>query len=218
MSARLPPSASVAAPTDGPRLSAPAALRNLVPLRELLVKHAPRSGRALEIASGTGEHVAAFAAALPKMYWHPTEPDATRRASIDAHVTDAGLGNVARAVALDATAVGWAQDHPANDLIVLINLLHLIAMPQVRTLINEAALALAPGGVLILYGPFKRNGKLTSAGDARFDEELRTADPDIGYKDDLDIAALLSDAALSPIDSTDMPANNLAFIARKPAL
>ena len=83
-------------------------------------------------------------------------------------------------------------------------------------LITEAALALAPGGTLILYGPFRREGVLTSDGDSKFDAELRTADPAIGYKDTVDITRWLSDAALSPIDRIDMPANNLAFIARKP--
>ena len=34
--------------------------------------------------------------------------------------------------------------------------------------------------------------------------------------DKLDIVRLLSDAALSPIDRVDMPANNLALIARNP--
>jgi hypothetical protein len=100
--------------------------------------------------------------------------------------------------------------------VVLVNLLHLIPTPEARTAVTEAAHALAPGGLLLLYGPFKRNGRLTSDGDIRFDAELRAANPAIGYKDDLDIVRWLADAGLSPIDRVDMPANNLAFLARKP--
>lgn len=216
MSQRLPPSASVAESTGGDRLFAPAAARNLAPLSALLDAQAPKTGRALEIASGTGQHVVAFAKQFPGLSWHPSDIDTARRASINAHAKEAALPNIAPALPLDATQPGWSADHNSFDLILLINLLHLISTPAVQTLITEAAAALAPDGRLILYGPFKREGQLTSPGDKRFDAELRAADPAIGYKDDLDLARWLSDAGLSPIDTQDMPANNLAFIARKP--
>jgi hypothetical protein len=171
----------------------------------------------LEIASGTGQHVVAFATALPDLHWHPTEIDQTRRDSIDAYVSDAALPNIApAAIALDATAPGWGKIHGPHDLILLINLLHLISVPETVTLITEAATALAPNGALILYGPFKRSGQLTSEGDARFDAELQSADPSLGYKDDLDIIRLLGDVGLNDPALMAMPANNLAFIARKP--
>jgi SAM-dependent methyltransferase len=213
---RLPRSASVAEPREGARLHAPAAARNLVPLTELLLAHAPREGTALELASGTGQHVASFAAALPGLAWTPSEIDPARRASIDAHVAEARLTNVVEAAFLDAARPGWGAEQYPRDLVVLINLLHLIPMESVRTVILEAAEALAPGGTLVIYGPFRRGGQLTSEGDRRFDAELRAADATNGYKDDVDIATMLSDAALSPIDMAEMPANNLAFIAGKP--
>ena len=218
MTPRLPPTASVAEPAGGDRLFAPAAARNLEPLCDLLADHAPPSGRALEIASGTGQHVVGFAKRLPGLTWHPSDIDTTRRASINAYAAEAALPNIAPALPLDATLPGWAGEHDPFDLIMLANLLHLISTPATRCLITEAAAALAPGGKLILYGPFKRAGELTSPGDIRFDSELRSADPTIGYKDDLDMARWLSDAGLSPIDQIDMPANNLAFIAGKPSL
>lgn len=213
----LPPSASVAHGTAGARLYAPAAARNSAALTELLLKHAPRSGTALELASGTGEHVCAFAAALPGLHWTPSEPDATRRASIDAHVAHSELTNIAPAAVLDATDPDWGGAHFPKDLIVLVNLLHLIPTPDTIMLIQQAAAALAQGGTFIVYGPFKRSGTLSSPGDEKFDAELRAADPAIGYKDDLDIARWLSDASLSPIDVVEMPANNLSFIAGKPS-
>ena len=214
---RLPPSASVAEDAGGDRLFAPAAARNLDALCALLADHAPPTGRALEIASGTGQHVVGFAKRLPRLTWHPSDIDTARRASINAHAADADLPNIAPALPLDATLPGWATEHGPFDLIMLANLLHLISTPATRCLITEAAAALAPGGKLILYGPFKRAGQTTSPGDTRFDAELRAADPMIGYKDNLDMARWLSDAGLSPIDEVDMPANNLAFIAGNPS-
>jgi SAM-dependent methyltransferase len=216
MSRTLPNSASIAHQKGGAKLHAPSAERNADALCQMLRRHAPSRGKALEIASGTGQHVIAFAQVFPNLDWQPTEIDASRRASIDAYVLEAKLPNVASAIDLRATEQGWRETVPAQDLITLTNLLHLISTAQVRTLIGEAARALTPDGVLILYGPFKRDGQLTSAGDAQFDAELRAADPDIGYKDTVDITATLEDAGLTDIQTDTRPANNLAFIARKP--
>lgn len=212
---RLPPSASVAEPAGGAKLHAPAALRNAGAICDLLVAHGPETGRALELASGTGQHVAIFARALPGLQWQPTDVEPARLASIDAHAAEAGASNIAPARTLDACAAGWGRAEAAADLIVLVNLLHLIPELAARRLLGEVAAALAAGGLFLLYGPFKRSGKLTSDGDIRFDAELRAADPAIGYKDDRDLRAWLSDAGLTLTSMIDMPANNLAFLIRK---
>jgi len=214
---RLPPSASVAHAAQDGKLFAPSALRNTAVLLELMHSHAPTLGHVLEIASGTGQHITAFAAALPHLHWHPSEPDPTRRASIDAYVADAGLQNVAAAIALDVAKAGWGSQIQPKDLITCNNLTHLITQTATQTMIAEVAQALAPAGRFMLYGPFMRSGMLTSEGDARFDAELRAADPAIGYKDDLDILRMFADAGLSPVQTVQMPANNLCMIAERSA-
>lgn len=209
---RLPPSASIANPLTGGRLHAPSAERNAPAIVDLLRAVAPTTGRALEIASGTGQHVLALATALPQLQWHPTEVEPARIASIDAYAKQAGLPNLHPAQYLDATAPGWGAAQGPYDLIHLGNLLHLIPEPAARTVLTEAAQALA--GTLIVYGPFRRAGVLTSDGDAQFDAELRAADPAIGYKDDAWVRDLLESAGLS-VTVREMPANNLAFVARR---
>ena len=74
----VPGTASVAAAQDG-KLFAPSAERNVDPLCDLLADIAPETGSALEIASGTGQHVVAYARRLPGLIWQPTEVDAARR-------------------------------------------------------------------------------------------------------------------------------------------
>lgn len=217
MTGALPPSASVAEATQGAKLSAPSALRNTQALIDLLHNVAPEHGSALELASGTGQHVAAFAQAFPNLMWHPSEVAADRRASIDAYRAEVGVKNLAPSKTLDACTSGWGRDAFAQDLILCCNLLHLIPVDAAHTLISEAGAALAIGGTLVLYGPFIRDGVLTSDGDARFDAQLRDADPEIGYKDDSVIAKWLVAAGLKIIQTVQMPANNLAFIARKPS-
>lgn len=210
----LPPSASVTTPVDGAKLSAPSALRNLPAILELLQTHAPERGRALEIASGTGQHVTALARALPAIEWYPTELAAERIASIDAYGAEAQLANLHPAAMLDASNAGWAAKLVAYDLVYLGNLLHLISGEAAHTVLTEAAHALAPGGTAIFYGPFRRNGTLTSDGDAKFDAQLRGADPAIGYKDDAWVEEVLTGCDLR-VTVAPMPANNLAFVAQK---
>ncbi len=112
-----------------------------------------------------------FAKAMPGLVWQPTDVDAARRSSVDAHAAVAGLDNLRPAIALDATAPGWGAAHAGQDLIVLVNLLHLISEAEARTLIAEVAQALAPGGIFVLYGPFLRDGETTSEGDSDFPRE-----------------------------------------------
>ncbi|MFV0512020.1 MAG: DUF938 domain-containing protein [Jhaorihella sp.] len=216
MSQRPPPEIhSLALPGKGDMLVAPSAERNLGPIRDLLVQVAPQTGRALELASGTGQHVVALAAALPGLAWQPSEPAPERRASIAAHVAASGLRNVAAPIDLDATAPGWGARLDGQALVFLSNLLHLIAWPAVRTLIGEAARALAPGGTLVIYGPFMRAGELTSDGDRAFHRALVAQNPAFGYKDDFDVMDLIQAAGLTMVEVIEMPANNLALVAAK---
>lgn len=211
---KLPTSASVATPVEGAKLSAPSALRNLPVILELMQSHAPTQGRALEIASGTGQHIAALAQSFPKVDWHPTEISPDRIASIDAYAADACLTNLRPAQMLDAAQAGWSQAQAPYDLVYLGNLLHLIPQSAAQTVLKEAAAVLAPSGTGIFYGPFMRDGVLTSEGDARFDAQLREADPDIGYKDDRWMEDILTGCGLA-VTVAPMPANNIAFIARR---
>ncbi len=210
----LPSNASVATQGDGARMIAPAASRNSDALCALLAKMAPASGRALEIASGTGQHVAAFAQTLPNLVWQPTEIDPERRASIDAYATD--LSNILPATDLDATSAGWHEAFQEQDLIVLINLLHLISWSETDTFLSEASKALSPTGRLIIYGPFMRDGALTSPGDEKFHEALVSQDPEIGYKNDTEIKACLQRYGLQLLHLVEMPSNNLAFVVQRP--
>ncbi|MEM8729862.1 MAG: DUF938 domain-containing protein [Pseudomonadota bacterium] len=216
MTRNLPSSASVAHATEGAKLHAAAAARNEADIAALLVEVAPKTGKALELASGTGQHVARFARDMPGLIWQPTEVDAARRASIDAYVADADLDTLRPARALDACAPGWAAQWGGQNLIVLVNLLHLISWSEAECLLENAGSALAQGGRLVLYGPFKRNGELTSQGDAAFDAQLRGADPDIGYKDDTVVIAALQDCGLQLLRAVELPANNLALVAGQP--
>jgi hypothetical protein len=119
------------------------------------------------------------------------------------------------AIVLDAGQAGWAKDHGARSLILMVNLLHLISASAAATVLRESARALAQDGRLMVYGPFLRDGQTTSSGDAQFDADLRARDPAIGYKDLAWVVAELTAAGLQ-VQIEEMPANNLMLIAQKP--
>lgn len=211
----LPDSPNMQTPAADGRLFAPSAQRNMIPIIDLVRAHAPASGNALEIASGTGEHIAELARALPQLHWQPSDPDMARRTSIDAHGT--GQTNLAKAIDLNAAQKGWSAQMAGQDLILLVNLLHLISTAEAKQIIAEVAQALAPGGTFILYGPFLRDGEATSEGNVKFHTQLQAQDATIGYKDDWDIIEWLQNQWLELVQVVEMPANNLAFVARRPS-
>ncbi|MEM7641792.1 MAG: DUF938 domain-containing protein [Pseudomonadota bacterium] len=192
-------------------MTAPAAGRNQEAILRVLLPYLPRTGAVLEIASGTGQHVAALAAHRPDLVFYPTDPDPARRLSIDAWCK--GLTNVVAAGDLDACTPGWAEPE-AVTAIVVINLLHLISDAEMSVLLDEVAKGLAPGGVLAIYGPFLREGQATSDGDRRFDDSLRAQDPAVGYKDIQVLRDVLPVLGLT-VDEVEMPANNVMILARK---
>ncbi len=212
----LPTSACVTNIEGDGRLNAPSAVRNAEHIVELVRNTAIKSGNALEIASGTGQHVVKLAAALPLLDWQPSDVDETRIKSIRCWSNDHHLTNLKPPCLLDATEEGWAADHYGQDLILLVNLLHLISFEETKILVKEVSKALVPKGVSIIYGPFMRKGKLISKNDMEFHHSLITSDPDLGYKNDVDMLGLFCEAGLVHLSTNKMPANNLAFITQKP--
>ena len=201
------------APTPGAdrRMQAPSAGRNAGPILDVLRAHAPARGRALELAAGTGEHAVAFSRAFPGLAWQPTDLDPERLASIEAWRQAEGPDNLLPPRALDAARAGWAATEGPVDMILLVNLLHLISDTEAETVLAGIVQVLGPGGTGFLYGPFLRDGEATSPGDAAFHASLRAQDPAIGYKD---LAWVIT--CLRPLSTTivEMPANNLMVIVK----
>jgi hypothetical protein len=199
---------------DG-RLFAPSAERNSAPIVNLIKRIAPEPGNALEIASGTGQHIVQLALSLPNIIWSPSDVEGERLKSISAWVESENLLNIKPPMYLDATETGWAKSLPKSNFILLVNLLHLISWDETETLISELSIALKTKGIALVYGPFMRNGQLISEGDKNFHTSLIQTDPDIGYKNDLEMLTLFSNSGLVHLETVEMPANNAAFVLQK---
>ena len=212
---KLPATASVAESKGDGRLFSPSAERNSAPIVNLVKRIAPQSGKALEIASGTGQHIVQLALSLPNIVWSPSDVEEARFKSISTRIKSENLLNIKPPIYLDATETGWAKSLPKSNFILLVNLLHLISWDETETLISELSIALKTKGIALVYGPFMRNGQLISEGDKNFHTSLIQTDPDIGYKNDLEMLTLFSNSGLVHLETVEMPANNAAFVLQK---
>jgi SAM-dependent methyltransferase len=200
-------------PVPSGGLSAAATERNREPILAVLRQVLPTSGLVLEIASGTGQHVTFFAQAFPSLRWQPSDPLASHRDSIQAWA--AGVDNIAPALALDVEQQPWPVARA--DAILNINMLHIAPWSATQALFDGAARLLPPGGVLFLYGPFKREGVHTAESNQRFDERLRAEDARFGVRDLGDVLAVATRAGFLAPDVIAMPANNLSLVFRRPS-
>ncbi len=169
----------------------------------------PHVGRVLEVASGSGEHAAHFAAALPGLEFQPSDPDPEARASVDAWCT--GLPNVRPALDLDAALPNW-PDLQA-DAVLCVNMIHIAPWAAAQGLVAGAGRVLRTGGLLVLYGPFLRDDVPTAPSNLAFDAGLRARDPAWGVRRLEDVAALAAAGFDAPA-ITAMPANNLLITFR----
>lgn len=206
---------SDATPPEDPseRRLAPAAERNRDAILAVLHRVLPPTGLVLEIASGTGQHAVHFAAALPGLTWQPSDPDAGARASIAAWTAHAGLRNVCAPLALDVMQAPWPVRRA--DAVVCINMIHIAPWAAAQALIEGAGQVLGEGGVLYLYGPYRRHGDHTAPSNAAFDAQLRASDPAWGVRDMEAVVALGEAAGFRCDEPMPMPANNFSLILRR---
>lgn len=193
-----------------PRQHSPAADRNRGPILAVLQRVLPAHGYALEIASGTGQHAAHFAAALPGWDWQPTDAEPGALASISAWC--AGLANVMPPLHLDVLRVPWAVVERPADAIFCANMLHISAWETCAALLRGAAQHLAPHGLLLLYGPYLVDGEPTAPGNVTFDSDLRARNPVWGLRRLGDVVQQAEAVGLRLRERVSMPANNLLLV------
>lgn len=201
-----------------PAFISAAAERNKQPIADVLRQWLPERGSALEIASGSGQHVAWFAQTMPGWTWQPSDHDAQALAVISATLaTTAGAG-VRGPVRIDVLDAQWPSDGSAFgthfDLVYCANMLHIAPWPCCAGLMQGAARHLAEDGKLALYGPFFEHAVVPAAGNLAFDQSLRARDPAWGIRQLEDVRQQAALAGLTLHARRAMPANNLmlAFV------
>jgi SAM-dependent methyltransferase len=190
-------------------LHSPAAERNKEVILEALLRALPEQGMALEIASGSGQHVAHFSAQMPGWNWLASDPTPEALASIIAW-----RPHGPQPVQLDVLHTDWAlpPSHQALDAVYCANMLHISPWQTCAALMRGAARHLKPAGHLLVYGPFLQSGVDTAPSNLAFDADLRRRDPAWGLRhlDELAAEALAGHLHLREVIT--MPANNLLLV------
>jgi cyclopropane fatty-acyl-phospholipid synthase-like methyltransferase len=193
------------------RQFSPSTARNRDPILGVLRRVLPPGARVLEIASGTGEHAMHMARAMPEISWQPSDPDAAARASIDAWRAQEGLANVAPPLPIDVRAQDW-NVVPPFDAVVAINMIHIAPWAATPALFEGAARLVGAGGIVLLYGPYKRGGEHTAPSNAAFETWLKERDPRFGVRDLGDVAREAERRGFMLREVVEMPANNLSLV------
>lgn len=193
---------------------APATLRNRDAIADVLARELPATGMVLEVASGTGEHAAAFAARFPALTWQPSDPDTEAMASIAAYRADYAGTNLLPPVLLDASApADWPVS--AADAIICINMVHISPWAATEGLFAGAAKLLGGRNLpLILYGPCIEDGVDTAPSNREFDVSLKARDPRWGLREAAAVDALARANGFRRSARYALPANNITLVYR----
>ena len=187
--------------------------RNKGPILDVLRRVLPQSGRVLEVASATGQHIAHFARELPNLTWHPSDFTDEHLSNLRARCTHADLPNLLAPLRLDVTE--WPPLLSGFDAIYNANMIHIAPFAATLGLFAGAGGALGPGAPLIMYGPFAFDGKHVSDSNIAFDESLKARNPDWGVRDVFDLEQIAGKHGFSLEEKVPMPANNFTLVWRK---
>lgn len=193
--------------------------RNRGPILEVFKQIFPKSGNALELASGSGLHINTFAPHFPDVAFQPSDYDTEVFDAIDEKRTTQGNANVLAPIRIDLTdPASWPD--PAEklyDAIFVINIFQVAPLAIADGIAGLGARLLAPGGFIAIYGPFKVDGGYTTPSNEDFDKTLlSTGVTEWHLKDVRDIAAAAERQGLKLSERLDLPANNFILKITRP--
>jgi cyclopropane fatty-acyl-phospholipid synthase-like methyltransferase len=179
--------------------------RNKAPIVDVLAAAFADREQVLEIGSGTGQHAVHFATHLPHLIWHPTEQLAYL-ADLGARVQLEGPPNLRAPTVLDVSQSIWPLR--SVDAVFTANTLHIMSWQQVTAMFRGLNAVLPSAGIVCVYGPFRYEGRYTSASNQDFDRMLQERDPKSGLRDIREVTGLASQYGLRLRADHDLPANN----------
>ena len=188
-----------------------AANNNKEAIVEQLCPLLKNSKHVLEIGSGTGQHAVHFAPLLNHLTWQPSDlPENLPGMSL--WFDEANIKNILSPIELDVTQKTW----PSNfDAVFTANTFHIMPWPIVQITISETGNRLSKGGLLIVYGPFKYDGKFTTESNANFNLWLKDRQPHYGIREFNEISQLAQSHGLVFQRKITMPANNEMLVWEK---
>ncbi|MCY4182702.1 MAG: DUF938 domain-containing protein [Gammaproteobacteria bacterium] len=181
---------------------------NKRPILAVLQQHLGDAASLLEIGAGTGQHAEFLAGHFPGLRWQSSDIAANLPA-LRPRIARAGLP---APIALDVDASAWRCG--SHDAIFSANVLHIVGAGSVERFFSGLGAHLNPGGLLLIYGPFRYRNAYTSESNAHFDRWLKQRDAASGIRDFEWVNSLAEAAGLSLVQDHPMPANNQLLVWR----
>jgi len=166
----------------------------------------------LEIGSGTAQHSIHFAKALTHLQWQTSDQieylEGINAALNKALKADPNLNNVRPPFELNVNQAVWIEDGTRYDAVYTANTFHIMTQPDVEQFFAGLNAVTQVGSYLVVYGPFKYNGKFTSESNRNFDNTLRSRGVGSAIRDFEFVSGLASEQGFELIKDHSMPANN----------
>lgn len=191
-----------------------AAENNKEPIGTILAKAFSSCHHVLEIASGTAQHAVHMGKLLPHVTWQ-TSDLAENLDNINARLKAEAGDNVRPPLELDVAQNPWPVK--GIDAVYASNAVHIMSFDHVQAMFAGLDNALAEGGMLALYGPYKYDGEFTTKSNAQFDLRLKQNDPLSGIRDFEAVDKLASEIGLTLLKDHQMPANNQLLLWQRRA-
>lgn len=183
--------------------------RNREPILQVLAERFAAPGSVLEIGAGTGQHAVYFAQRLPHLEWIVTDRE-ENHAGITEWMREFPAPNLRGPLALDVMQESWPVERV--DYVFSANTAHIMSWTAVEAMFAGIGRVLNANGVFCLYGPFNRDGRLTSDSNREFDAALKERDPEMGIRDDRALIVLAKRCGLLFAGEHAMPANNRILV------
>ncbi len=202
-------------PSD--RQFSPSTQRNCTAILEVLLQVLPPQGNILEIASGTGEHCVFFAPHFAPRLWIPSDRNNQALKSIKSWQEYRQIPNSKPPKTINVEETNWHSYFSDQNVtsICCINMIHISPWSACLGLMKGAGHLLPKGGVLYLYGAYKRNGKHISPSNLLFDQSLKQQNSDWGVREVEEVEKVAQKEGLFLTEVIAMPSHNFSVIFQK---
>ncbi|XP_065200087.1 methyltransferase-like 26 [Planococcus citri] len=148
---------------------------------EILRKYLDNDTLFVELSSGNGERIVNFAQNFPYVTFQPTEyeNDPMKMANVRPQKVHYNLSNIRDPVHVDIESSsrmwfdGSIYEESVDYMFLVANLLHAAPLKVTTGIFEGAARYLKPAGYLLMYGPFKLQGKIYGDENLKLDRDLR---------------------------------------------
>jgi len=191
--------------------------RNKQPILEKLQQWFVAIDSVLEIGSGSGQHGVYFSQHLSHLRWQPSDTGeyiSGLEYNLKQIASSAKpVANINPPVPLDVLDSEWPISTTAA--LFTANSLHIMGENEVEHFFRGAGKVVKPGGVLVVYGPFRYQNQFTSPSNEQFDGWLKHRDPRSGVRDFEWVCVLADAEGFDLVEDISMPANNQLLCWRR---